>query len=196
MHRIALCLTLVSATAFAEGDEEFKNAPGKALAVGFFDHDSEVGGMHESGIGADVEGALGHDRTQFFAELTVMSAKIETMDGPRGTFGRGGAGVRWLARQFQPERDLGVELFLEAVTGVERYWWNGGGQLTRPDLGIGVGTQVRIWEVHNLTVRMTARVMFAPTDPSSSLIACRGNGCPVGTSGSVAGFASGVVIGW
>jgi len=200
VHRIVLGLTLVSATAHAEVYEEdpaeFHAAPGAGLAVGFFDHDSQVGGIHESGVGADAEAALGHGRTQFFAELTVMSAKLETMDGPRGTFGRAGAGVRWLARQFTPEREVGLELFLEAVTGVERYWWNGGGQLTRPDLGVGVGTQVRIWEIHNLTIRLTGRVLFAPTDPGSSLIACRGAGCPVGTGGSTAGFMSGVVIGW
>jgi hypothetical protein len=200
--RIALGLTLVSAPAFAEVYEEeeaqFHEAPGMGLAVGFFSHDSEVGGTRASGVGAGVEGALGHGRTQFFAELSVMSAKLETMNapGPRGTFGRTGAGVRWLARQFQPEREFGVELFLEAVAGVERYWWDGGGQLTRPDLGIGVGTQTRIWEFHNLTIRLEGRVLFAPTDPGSSLIACRGTGCPVGTSGSSAGFTGGIVIGW
>lgn len=197
VHRIGLALVLVSATAFAEGDERFEPAPGMAVAVGFAVQDSQIGALHESGLGVDAEGALGTGRTQFFGELSALSAAIDVpMNGPRGTFGRGGVGVRWLARQFQPEREFGFELYLEAVAGVERFWWDGGGQLTRPDLGIGIGWQLRSWELHNVTMRTGMRVMFAPTDPGSSLVACRGSGCPTGMNGSVAGIMGGLSIGW
>jgi hypothetical protein len=204
VHRIALCLALLTATAraqeLADGDEGFVGAPGRAISIGMVGHAHHLGGVDEGGVGADIEYALGSDRTQYFAELTWSSEKIAAMQGASsgatGTSGRGGVGVRWLARQFQLDHGGGMELFLEAVTGVERIWWEDGGRLTRPDLGLGVGLQGRAWAFHGFTVRLGSRVMFAPTDRDSSLIACRGTGCPMGTSTSIAGFMTGIVFGW
>lgn len=199
VHRIAICLLLVAGTARAEGDD-FVAAPGHAVSLGAVAHASRLGAASESGMGGDLEGALGSDRTQYFGELALAHATIDAMTGTSagasGYLGRAGFGVRWLARQFQPERGGGIELFVEAVTGVERYWWVDGGRLTRPDLGVGIGMQMRAWKFHGLTLRLGSRVMFAPTDRESSLVICRGTGCPMGASTSVAGFTTGMVIAW
>jgi hypothetical protein len=194
VHRIALGLILFAATAHA--DDEFVGAPGHALGLAFAGHASHIGATNEGGMGANLEGALGLDRTQYFAEVMLASATLDGMPDVNGYFGRAGVGARWLARQFQPERGGGIEMFLEAVTGVERYWWRDGGTLTRPDLGLGVGVQLRAWQVHGATLRIGSRVMFAPTDRESSLVACRGTGCPAGTATSVAGFVTTVGVAW
>lgn len=198
MHRIALCLILATATARAEGGEDdgFVPAPGRSLALGGVGHASHLGSSQEGGMGADLEAALGTGRTQVFGELTVASSELDTMPSEKGTFGRAGAGVRWLARQFQPEPGGAIELYLEAVTGVERYWWQDGGQLTRPDLGAGIGMQMRAWQFHGLTIRIGARVVFTPTDRDAALVSCRGSGCPMGTSTSVAGLVAGLGVAW
>ncbi len=146
-------------------------------------------------MGPGLELALGSGRWQYFGELALAHVDTETTMAS-GWMGRGGLGVRWIARQFQPEPGGAVELFLEAVTGVERYWWQDGGQLTRPDLGAGVGMQVRVWALHGLTLRLDTRVVFTPSDRDAALVACRGGGCPAGTSTSVAGFVGGLGVGW
>jgi hypothetical protein len=197
VHRIVLCSILVSATAWAgESGDDFVGAPSRSIALGFVGHDSHLGALSEGGMGADLEAALGSDRAQYFGELTMTSASVDTMPNVDGYFGRAGVGVRWLARQFQPERGGGFELVMEAVGGVERYWWKDGGRMTRPDLGLGIGLQMRAWKFHGLTMRLVSRVMFAPTDRESSLVACRGSGCPMGTSTSIAGFMTGMVFAW
>ena len=197
VHRIALGILLLSATAWAEGDDDgFVPAPSHSLAIGGIGHASHLGSSQEGGMGGDFEAALGTGRSQVFGELTVASASLDSMPSEHGTFGRAGTGVRWLARQFQPDRGGGVEMYLEAVAGVERYWWQDGGRMTRPDLGVGVGMQMRAWGFHGLTMRLGSRLLFAPTDRESSLVACRGTGCPVGTSTSIAGFMTGIAIAW
>jgi len=194
VHRIALCLILVSATARA--DDEFVGAPGKSLGLAFAGHASHIGATSEGGMGANVEGALGLDRTQYFVEAMLASASLEAMPDVNGYFGRAGVGARWLARQFQLDHSGGIEMFLEAVSGIERYWWRDGGRLTRPDLGVGVGMQIRGWRFHGATIRLGSRVMFAPTDRESSLVACHGTGCPAGTATSVAGFVTTLGFAW
>ncbi len=198
MHRIVLGLVLLAGTARA--DDVFVAAPGRAVSLGFVAHASHLGATGEGDTGADLEAALGDGRTQYFGEVSLASATIEQMQGPSsgetGHAGRAGVGVRWLARQFQPVRGGGVEMFLEAVTGIERYWWSDGGRLTRPDLGVGIGLQMRAWEFHGLTMRLGSRIVFAPTDRESSFVICRGTGCPTGASTSIAGFTTGVVVAW
>lgn len=149
-----------------------------------------------------LELALGSGRWQYFLEGALSHTDAgSTMAGApeydaHGWTGRGGAGVRWLARQFVPDPDGAVELYLEAFTGIERYWWQDGGELTRPDLGAGIGMQVRAWSFHGLTMRLGMRVVFTPTDRDTALVSCRGSGCPVGTSTSVAGLVAHLGVAW
>ena len=192
MGRIALLLPLVAGSARADA---FEPAPGRAAWLGLVGHATRIGGEVDGGMGPGLELALGSGRWQYFGEATLARVDIDTTMAT-GWQGRGGLGVRWIARQFQPEPGGGVELFLEAVTGVERYWWHDGGQLTRPDLGAGFGMQVRAWSLHGLTLRLAMRVVFTPTDRDASLISCRGSGCPVGTSTSVAGLGGGLGVAW
>jgi len=190
--RMALVLLFAAGTAHAD---VFEPAPGRAVELGVVGHASHIGGDVEGGMGPGLELALGSGRWQYFGEAMLEHAETDTTMAT-GWMGRGGLGVRWLARQFQPEPGGGVELFLEASTGVERYWWQGGGQLTRADFAAGAGMQVRAWSLHGLTLRLGMRVVFTPTDRDAALVACRGSGCPVGTSTSVAGLAGGLGVAW
>lgn len=199
VHRIALCLVLLAATARADDGDDgpFVAAPGHAFAVGVMGRASHLGGVDEGGAAGNLEFALGSGRFQYFAEALLGAANLEMPAAPAGYIARGGVGVRWLARQFQPDSSGGgAELYLEAITGVERYWWQDGGRLTRPDLGVGVGMQMRAWGFHGVTVRLGSRIVFAPTDRDAALVACRGTGCPIGTSTGVAGLMAGLMVGW
>jgi hypothetical protein len=193
---------LLAGTAHADEDTPFHTAPGRALGLGVLGHASHIGGDVEGGFGPSVEYALGSGRWQYFGDLTAahVDAGSSMAGAPEvdasGWMGRAGIGVRWLARQFVPEPGGAIELYLEAVTGVERYWWQDGGRLTRPDLGAGIGMQIRAWELRGLTMRIGMRVVFTPTDRDAALVACRGSGCPMGTSTSVAGLEGGLGFAW
>lgn len=201
MRRIALALLLVASAAHAE-DDPFHAAPARAIGLAFVAHVTHIGGQVESGTGADLELALGSGRWQYFAEGSLSHVDAgSTMAGApeydaHGWMGRGGVGVRWLARQFVFDPGGAAELYLEAVTGVEQYRWEDGGELTRPDLGAGIGMQMRAWALRGATLRLGARVVFTPTDRTASLVACRGSGCPIGTSTSVAGLVVGLGVAW
>ncbi len=201
MRRIALGLLLVASAARAD-DDPFHAVPSHSLAAAFVAHTSQIGSDVEGGEGAGVECALGSGRWQYFAEGSLDHTDAgSTMAGApeydaHGWRGRGGVGVRWIARQFVPEPGGAMELYLEAVTGVERYWWQDGGELTRPDLGAGIGMQIRAWAFHGLALRLGARVVFPPTDRGGPLVACRGSGCPMGTSTSPAGLGLTLGVAW
>jgi hypothetical protein len=194
-------MLLLAGAAHAD-DDAFHATPAHAVGVAFVLHVSNIGGEVESGPGAGLELALGSGRWQYFAEGMMAHADLgSTMAGApeydaHGWMGRGGIGVRWLARQMVPDPGGAVELYLEAVTGLERYWWHSGGELTRPDLGAGIGMQIRAWQLRGFTLRIGTRVMFAPTDREAVLVACRGSGCPVTTGASVAGLAVNVGVAW
>jgi hypothetical protein len=144
-------------------------------------HAGNLDGVRASSVGGDLEVALSDHRWQYFAELGGGRAHLG--DDIGGLSGRAGIGVRWIARSARLEREGAIEMTLEAFTGVERYWWDTGAQRTRPDLGAGVGWQLR-W-FHHITLRSTARVVFAPSD--RDLAVCRGE-CPARMSTTNAGL--------
>lgn len=152
-----------------------------SIGLSVIAHGGTVDGQNEGGVGPNLELALGDRRWQYFVELGVQ---IETL-GPRpwataGYQGRGGVGVRWLARSFDLE-DGAFEMNLEAAAAVETFWWRNGDRLTRPELSAGFSWQIRFYG-SQFTFRSSARVYFAP-DRDSPMVACRGT-CSAPTSGA------------
>src|SRR5258706_9482331 len=123
-----------------------------------------------------------------------MSALDSRVDG---WMGRGGLGVRWLAREFEPDPSLGIELSLEALAGLEKFWWHDGSRMSRPDVGIGTGTQFRAYDWHAFTFRIDVRLMFTPSDRDGLWVSCRGTTCPPsGQHTSSTGFMTGIGVAW
>ncbi len=168
-----------------------------AFGVALLGQAGRIGGVGEGGIGMTLEAALGRGRWQYFVEASAARVGLEnateemTFDG---TLGRGALGARWIARQFQMDGEGGVELYLLGAAGLQRFWWDDGGKLTRPEVDVGWGTQVRLWKWRTeVAVRIDMRVVFTPSDPASPLVACRG-ACAAGTSGT--GLISGIGASW
>ena len=150
-------------------------------------HVGNLDGRSASTMAGDLELGITDDRWQYFGELAGGRAWIA--DEIAGITARAGIGVRWRARSLELGRNASLDMTLEAVTGVERYWWETGERRTRPDVGAGVGWQLR---GHGFgTMRASARVVFAPSDPT--LAVCRGD-CPVRMSTTNAGLMA--VIGF
>lgn len=173
-----------------------------SIAVGFLGHGTRIAGVSESGGGPVVELALGIGRWQPFAEAMIASAGASSWTAPAtdmrvdGWMGRGGLGIRWLARQFAPDDGGAFELYLQAFAGVERFWWHDGTRLLRPDVGVGLGTQIRVFAFHDLTMRLDARVLFTPADRDGMWVSCRG-ACPSSSQdGSASGFMTGIEVAW
>lgn len=148
-----------------------------------------VAGEQTSGGGAILDAALGRRRWQGFAELGVIR-----LHDHLGELGRGGLGVRWLARQWVPQAGGAVEMFLSSGAGLERYWWRDGSRALRPDVFAGVGLQLRALAFHGLTFRYELRVVFAPTEQPQAMVACRGDCAMPGASSS--GFEVRVGLAW
>lgn len=199
MRHVWLLLVLVTTTAHAD---DYVPAPSRSFAIGLGGYGNYVNGVSETGYGPSLELAIGVGRWQPFLEGSIATASVgswtmSALDSHiDGWMGRAGAGVRWLARQFRPDPDGTIELYLDAFAGVERFWWHDGTRITRPDVGVGFGTQVRMLEFHNLTTRIDVRLVFTPTDRDSALISCRGTCTPMTTNDSSVGFMGGIQLGW
>jgi hypothetical protein len=163
-------------------DVEDMKLPGlakRSMTLGIVGHGGKLAGLDEGGWGPSLEFALGRERWQYFAEASLAFVKL----GPEGerTGGRqirGGLGVRWLARSFELGPRGTLDMHLEAFTGMSRFQFEGMNRFSRPDLGAGVGYQVRGFFGRKLAkqaaMRISARVFFAPTDERDEMIACRG----------------------
>ena len=165
---------LVLATTPARADVETTDPnpmPARSIAAGIAGHGGRYLGRPEGGWGPFVELALGHRRFQYLAELQVMPIKTGD-DGPerRGLAVRGGVAVRWLARSFVLVDRLALEMHLEAFAGAAQLRWEHAERVWRPDLGVGVGYQIR-W-VPKVAFRVSARAYFAPHDRSAAPTAC------------------------
>ncbi len=186
--RAAIVLgVLVLAVTPARADVETADPmpmPARSIAAGVTGHGGWFQGRPEGGWGPYLEVALGHRRFQYAAELAITP--IETGDdGPerRGMAIRGGAVVRWLARSFVLTENLALEMHLEAFAGATRLRWEHGERGWRPDLGVGVGYQVR-W-VPKVAFRVSARAYFAPNEGPTTPSACRSTTpCDPGSSSS------------
>lgn len=174
MRFVAIFVVLLALARHAAAEDGIAPLPRTTFAFGFAGQGIPVGGLGQGGGGPSFELALGEGRWQYFVEAALMWVGVGS-PGPNvdGILARGGVGVRWLVRSFEVDSSGGIEMNLEAATGLEQFWWLQGGRLTRPDLGAGVGWQVRLYRRPKLAVRFGVRAMFAPAD-SSLMAACRG----------------------
>jgi hypothetical protein len=179
-----------------EEDAAFVAFPARSIALRFTGHGTRIGGRSETGVGSSLELALGSRRWQYFVEGGIASAGIFMPDGARvgGRMLDGGLGARWLARQFRPESGGGVELFLQALAGAQRYFLERTARLTRPVLAFGFGLQGRLYRRPRLAFRIDARLLFTPSGREDALVAC-GSRC-MAEAGSSTGFSAGVGIAW
>ena len=197
VSRVALALIVAFTAGRASAEVPW---PRWAPEVGFGAHVSQIGARSEGGVEGVLALSLGVGRWQLFGSATLGTAGFDNtattpalemaVDGSRAWFG---GGVRWLARQFAPERDFLIEMDLHAQTGIERYAFGDGTRLVRPDVAIGVGWDVRSPGLHQLTTRLDVRIVFTPTN-DNALVACRGTCDP--RNGSVPGLDMGVTFAW
>jgi hypothetical protein len=184
---------------------------GVFLAVGA----GSVGGLDYGGAGLAFELARGRGRWQAFGAGQVAFAAVGAPTSPtsptspeppepaapppdsvNGLRVRLGAGLRAIVRSMQPDGSAAIEMFVEGGAGVERFWWNGGGVLTRPDLSIGGGLQIRAFDWPIATVRFGMAVQVAaPVDDASTGLVCRG-ACTTGDTGLESAFITNFGASW
>jgi hypothetical protein len=195
----AIVAAIVICTAgAAAADTDYTPWPAWAPEVGFGGHVSRIGARSEGGVDGVLALAYGTGRWQLFGEATLGTAGFDNtattpaldmrIDGSRTWFG---GGVRWLARQFVVERELLVEMDLHAQSGIERYAFDDGSVLVRPDVAVGVGWDIRVPRIHQLTTRIEVRIVFAPNERAE--IACRGSCVATGTA---PGMDMGITFAW
>ena len=120
------------------------------------------------------EYALGCCRWQLLGDAG-LTWYIPDGDGGGGGLGaRAGVAGRWLARSFRADSSARIEMFMNGGTGIE-HLAVGDGHVTRPDLWVGWGVQVRLLEKKRM-MRITFRVAVAPSldDDMVDRLACRG----------------------
>jgi len=169
-----LLLLLVSTTAFAddEGTEDptYTPFPRVSVAAALQAHGSEVQGHYESGLGPALELAVGSGRWQLTGEGSIASS---TRMKDTGSVSRAAVGLRWLARQFAPDHDGGVELYLASAVGAERF---DVGDVTtrRSELALGGGLQLRLFHHPRFIVRFDARAVFTDANRTGYLVGMGG----------------------
>lgn len=178
--------------------EEPPPVPRRAIAVGVTGLGATVGGLSLGGGGPTFEIALGAGRWQYFGEAALMWVAVGPgPDRLGGVLGRAGVGVRWLARSLAIDASGGIEMNLEASSGLQHYQWVQGGRLTRPDLGAGVSWQVRMYRRPGLTIRFSLRALFTPTDDGAAIAAaCRGTCAKASSPARTPGFMGGLGVAW
>lgn len=171
VRHIVLLLLALTATARADDDEDqyFASFPSKMLAAGITGHGGRVEGRPEGGVGPVLELGYGRGRWEYLVEGSYETSglartEMTTVDGNRW---RGAAGMRWLARQFIPVDELGVELHFRGMAGVSRYHWDDG-EHTQPDLDVGLAVAVRMLRKPGIAVRLDLDLVFAENDTGVS----------------------------
>ena len=173
MRVLSLACALLAATSVARADDDgddaedaaFTAVPTFSIGISLAGHGTRIEGRSESGFGPALELALGRGRWQYFVEGGVALAGMDaSMPGAlemdvSGRMLHAGLGARWLARQFRPDRTGGVELFLLSRLGLERFSFEDDTAVTRPDLALGVGLQMRLYKRPRIAFRIDARVL-------------------------------------
>lgn len=165
MRWLAVLVLLVSPLARAdEEDDAYVAMPKRSAGVAVIGHATRIAGRSEGGWGPALELGLGRGRWQVLVEGMIASASL-TDTHMQGRMLRGGGGVRWLARQLRDsDKIAGVEMFLQAIGGVERYYFDDGARVLRPDLALGFGMQARIFERPRLVFRFDFSVLLTPNE--------------------------------
>jgi len=176
-------LLLLLATTVAHADDEddaFQPVPKRSVAIAVLGHATHIGDRAEGGIGPALELGLGRGRWMYFVEGALASVSVGDAQMPMQLNGRmlhGGIGVRWLARQLRDSNKVGgLELFLQSIAGVQRFYFNDGTRLLRPELAVGFGMQARAFRRPRLAVRFDLRALVA--------------------SGNDTGFMGGIGVAW
>lgn len=112
---------------------------------------------------------------------------------------RAGAGVRWLARSYQPDSSAALQLYLDVGASVEHLALADGG-LTLPSAWAGWGWQVRAMrDHHRVMIRFVIRIELSPSVDRARVdqLLCRGACGPTVTSSPLdEGFSGGVGVAW
>jgi len=188
MLRSVLLVCALAGTATADAEEPSPHPMSRlSLGIGAMVQGGTLAGLDLGAWGGNVEVAVGTGRWQSFGEVGLSFVRLgPAEDHTSGRRLRGGIGVRWLARAFELGSKGAIEMYLEGFTGWSRYQLEDRARLSQPDLGLGVGYGIRSFFGHRFRgagLRVSARVVFAPTDRRDEEIACRGT-CPTGDRSS------------
>ncbi len=180
---------------YEDEDGAFVPLPKRSVAIAFGGHGTRIGGLSESGLGPSLELALGSERWQYFAEGALHTSSVQTASAVAvsGRMLSAGAGLRWLARQFRPDRDGGIELFLVSRAGYQRFYLTDGTRVGRPELAVGFGIQGRVYKRPRIAFRLDMRVLLTPSDRDTEVVVCRGRCMDESAS---TGFSTGVGFAW
>ncbi len=189
--RSLVILCALAGSAAADDDEdgpELPPVPDRGIGFGVIAHSGMLGGIEESDVGPTIELALGKSRTQYYVDTSVTAAKLGRGDAAiDGSTMRGGAGLRWLARSFELGSNGAIDLHLEGFAGAARVKFEGMKRIWRPELGVGIGYQLRgYWKQNkrHVAFRVSARLYFAPVERDVAMEACRGCETRGGTNNS------------
>ncbi|HVV87763.1 MAG TPA: hypothetical protein VHE35_32210, partial [Kofleriaceae bacterium] len=137
------------------------------------------------------------------AAAGTAAAGATTTTPPAGTAGtdgfdvRLGFGARRVLRAVEPDSSAAIELYVEGGGGVTRTWWNGGGTLTRPDLSVGAGWQIRGFQAPLLAIRLAVKVIVQPPiDDAATASLCHGTCPPAGHHGGDTAFIGQFGVSW
>ena len=209
----AAALTAAPGGAAADDDDDRdprQIAPLRGWTRGLYlgGYGGSIAGLSAGSFGLDLEVARGLGRWQLLGEASLHWVGVGAepappgepapeLDAPDGIRARLGAGARVIVRSFEPDHSAAIELYLEGGVGLERIWWNGGGTLTRPDVVLGGGWQVRGLRSPRVTIRMGARVIVQPpAGRDATTTVCRGT-CPgSGQSGLDGGLLAHLGVSW
>ena len=176
MPRLALSLlALVALAGTARADDDDPHVwprRTKMLAIGGgaqYLRNESIGGPALFG-----ELGLGRGRWQWVPNATVQMVFGDGLR-PTGWGLQGGLDARWLARTFEPDSSASLQLFINAGPAIEHIDL-GTSALTRPEIGVGWGVQVRGLQEHHWTIRMAFRFELAPALDAREVdrIVCRG----------------------
>ncbi|CAN5917383.1 hypothetical protein BH11MYX3_BH11MYX3_47680 [soil metagenome] len=168
----------LGAAARADVSDRFTPLPRRSIAVSMLMGASSFSRISEGGGGIAVELAIARRRIQYFGEgsTSVVGLSVKDVNGGTALGTRLVGGIRWVPRSFTAD-EVSLDLLFEAFAGVEHLRWSGE-PITRPQLGGGLGWQVRM---ARLTIRLSTRVFVAPTSDAAAMAVCRGT-CPTDAS--------------
>jgi hypothetical protein len=155
---------VLSGTASADV-EESSIAPVPPVSAGIFF--TGFGGTGVGGMGPTVEVAFGANQTQYVLEGGISWVRAGVPEHEiKGRQLRGAAGLRWIARSFELDRNGAIEFALEAFGGVHRIAWYDGGDLTQPEFSFGWVVQGRHYRRPGVRMGMSMRAVLtrAPED--------------------------------